>query len=343
MKEISVDNLRVGMVLAQSIYKDDKLMLSEGIELNYRYIEAISQLEKKYVKIKKSSFEFDFSDDRTNIYKRTVENFKSISYSYTIGDVRIYDKIEKTVKLILKDVETKDKIKNALWQVYSSDYLTYEHSVKVSMLCGYMGSVLGFSEDDTYYLSLAGLLHGIGKVNIPNSILHKPDLLSYGEKQVIKTYPTLGYIILKMTKEIPDIVLKAVLHHKERIDGLGYPSGLRGDDIPEFSRIISIADVFDALISNKSYRKKENPCKAIQIIAQERGISLDKRLADIFLKNIKNCYVGQRVIFKNGDIGIIHSFSDKNKHLPIVKSIDKLIDLNENLDLEIDAILIDLD
>lgn len=159
------------------------------------------------------------------------------------------------------------------------------HCEKVSQLCYVIGLALHLNTDSLKELKLAGMYHDIGKIAIPDAILDKPDVLTDEEYEIMKTHTELGYNILRAADAYSRLAEYALTHH-ERWDGKGYPRGLKGEDIPLFSRIINLADSFDAMTSNRTYRKKLGKDKAIQEIIKHAGKQFDPQLAKIFVTEV---------------------------------------------------------
>lgn len=159
------------------------------------------------------------------------------------------------------------------------------HSEKVSMLCKMMGSKLGISGDVLKELEQAGMYHDIGKISIPDSILNKPGKLTNEEFDIIKTHTEVGYQILRAADEYSDLANHA-LHHHERWDGKGYPSEMKGKDIPLFSRIICIADAYEAMTADRPYRKKMSKEYAISEIIRCSGSQFDPEIAQLFVEKV---------------------------------------------------------
>ena len=134
-------------------------------------------------------------------------------------------------------------------------------------------------------LVLAGNLHDIGKIAMPEEILHKPSKLTDEEYEVIKTHTEIGYRILNAVKKYDKIAL-ATLHHHERYDGKGYPRGLKGEDIPLYSRIISVVDAYEAMTSDRVYRKAPGKDFAIEELKRFSGTQFDPKIVDMFIQCI---------------------------------------------------------
>jgi len=134
------------------------------------------------------------------------------------------------------------------------DQYTYEHSARVAFYSLKLGEEIGLSSDQLHILELSALFHDIGKIGVPDSVLLKPHRLDEHEFEIMKHHPVKSGEILQDFEELKDIA-KYARHHHERYDGRGYPDNLKGEQIPLFSRIILIADTFDAMTSTRPYRK----------------------------------------------------------------------------------------
>ncbi|MBN2299744.1 MAG: PAS domain S-box protein [Acholeplasmataceae bacterium] len=161
------------------------------------------------------------------------------------------------------------------------------HSERVSKISLSIGQALNLSDRELRELEMAGLYHDIGKIAIPDSILKKPAKLTDAEYNVIKTHTEVGYQILRAADEYSDLAEYARSHH-ERWDGKGYPQGLKALDIPLFSRIIAVADSFEAMTADRPYRKKMSDEEAIKEIVRCSGTQFDPEIADVFLTKIMN-------------------------------------------------------
>lgn len=162
---------------------------------------------------------------------------------------------------------------------------TSQHSTRVTSLSSALAKALGLDDDDQDVLFISASLHDIGKVGIPDSILLKPDVLTDEEFAVIKKHPDIGADILK---PIPPMARETeiIRHHHERYDGKGYPAGLKGEEIPFLSRIITLADSFDAMTSDRPYRKGMSVENALEVIRRCKSTQFDPDLAEIFIKEV---------------------------------------------------------
>lgn len=163
----------------------------------------------------------------------------------------------------------------------AKDPYTFGHSERVSMVAAQIAAAMGMSSDEVETVRLAGLVHDVGKIGVPEAVLCKPGALSDDEFAAIKKHPVIGERILNGIPQLAN-VLPGVLHHHERWDGRGYPQGLAGENIPLQARIISVADTFDAMSSSRSYREGMPREKVLRIISESSGTQLDSQVVDAF-------------------------------------------------------------
>jgi putative nucleotidyltransferase with HDIG domain len=167
--------------------------------------------------------------------------------------------------------------------VDAKDAYTCGHSERVALLSRHLAQQLGYSDHEVERIYMAGLLHDVGKIGVPEAVLQKPGKLTVEEFDQMKKHPEIGARILADIKQVKDI-LPGVLHHHERYDGRGYPSGLAGENIPAMGRILCLADCFDAMTSNRTYRKALPLEVALTEIRRCSGTQFDPAMTDAFLK-----------------------------------------------------------
>ncbi|MFC1979990.1 diguanylate cyclase [Chloroflexota bacterium] len=171
--------------------------------------------------------------------------------------------------------------------VDAKDHYTYGHSKKVAEYAVILSQALGLSQDRVAVIRTAALLHDMGKIGIPDSVLNKKGALTQDEWAVIKAHPKLGVEILRHVTDLVNC-LPAILHHHECYDGTGYPRGLSGSDIPLEARIMAIADAYDAITSLRPYRKKLSPWDALAELKQHAGTQFDAEMVDVFCKAVES-------------------------------------------------------
>ena len=200
---------------------------------------------------------------------------------------RINDELSDTYEKL--EQAYMESIQTVRYTVEAKDTYTRGHSDRVSEYSVLIGKKLGLNEEDIRRLRIGGLFHDIGKIGVPDSILQKNGKLSDDEYSEIKNHPTIGAHILSSATMFQDI-LPIVKHHHERYDGRGYPSQLKGEDIPYLARIAAVADSFDAMTSRRVYRDSLPIDVVIEEIEKNKGTQFDPNIADAFLDILKNNY-----------------------------------------------------
>lgn len=168
---------------------------------------------------------------------------------------------------------------------------TARHVARVGEYAGVIARKLGHANDDVRKLELASALHDVGKIGVPDEILRKRGRLSPEERRTMETHTTIGYMMLEDTSiDLLDLAASIALTHHERWDGSGYPNGLAGEEIPMEGRITAIADVFDALVSTRIYRKGYALVEAVQMMKEGRGTHFDPALLDVFTSELDEVF-----------------------------------------------------
>ena len=196
------------------------------------------------------------------------------------------------------------------------DYLL-EHSLNVAILLANFANYLGMSEDEVQDLSYAGFLHDLGKIKIPDEILHKPGRLTDSEMEVMKGHVKYGVDYLKSTEIAPPLI-QAISEHHERLDGLGYPAGTKGDDISQAGRMLAIADMYDALTADRVYKSGMSSQRAFSILMSDAPTRLDQSLVQQFIKCLGVYPVGSLVLLSNDRLAMVLEQKD-SPLTPLVK------------------------
>lgn len=252
--------------------------------------------------------------------------------------VKVDDLIGNTMKIIASQSNT-FSVFDMLHNMRDFDDLTYTHSMNVAMICNVFAQWLGMSPDEVKLATACGTLHDIGKLRIDDEIIKKPGKLTDEEFKIIQSHPIYGYRLLQNQKISEHIKLSALEHH-EKCDGSGYPMHLPGDKIDKFAKLVAIADVYDAMTSNRVYRKGMCPFKVIEIFEQEGLQKYDVVFIMTFLESVVNTYIDNRVALSDGRIGTVKWINKQRLSKPMVQLENgSFLELAKNPDLSITQIL----
>ena len=191
------------------------------------------------------------------------------------------EKEEKKYQELLVDV-----VSGLMETLKVKDVGTYEHSVRVAQYAVFLGRAMKLSQDELTMLELGALFHDLGKIGVPDHILDKPGKLTEAERAQIELHPGRGAEMLEPLRFLHR-GLAILKNHHERYDGSGYPDSLAGENIPFVARIVSVADAFDAMTTDRSYRKAMSLQEALAEIKKQKGTQFDPHCADVFLDIVK--------------------------------------------------------
>lgn len=201
---------------------------------------------------------------------------------------------------LMKAITDNDAIAVDISALKISDEYTFKHSVDVATMSMIVAKRYGFTKEQVYEIGIAGLLHDIGKSQIPNEVLNKAGKLTDEEFALMKQHTLLGYRILKDKEELSEDIKMGVLQHHEKTNGKGYPMGIEEDKINTYARIISVVDIYDALVTERPYKKPFSPRDAVEMIMSMTG-ELDINVMRCFMESVILYPVGTDVPLSNGE------------------------------------------
>jgi putative nucleotidyltransferase with HDIG domain len=234
---------------------------------------------------------------------------------------------------IMDNLENKGDIFVFLNNLRIKDEYTFTHCTNVALIANIFGSWLNLRPYDLIMLTSASLLHDVGKLLVPDSILNKKGPLTTEEFDVIKRHTINGYAIVK-DHDLPPMVKQVVLQHHEKTDGSGYPLRLSGDQIEPYARIVTICDIYDAMTANRVYRPKICPFEVIADFEESGSGKLDDYYLKVFLNRLAENYIGSEVMLSDGRKGEI-MFVGEPYSRPTVRIHNKVVNLKKEPELSI--------
>lgn len=267
-------------------------------------------------------------------YVEATQNVRQFMEDIKIGNDISADELYSCCNHLLEEVKNNNNLFNYLYHLKVSDDYTFSHCLNVSLICNAFGHWLKLSGKDIEGVTLAGLLHDIGKLSLDTNILNKIGDYTEEEFEIFKTHPQKGFELLKDQNLSQDIKL-AVLQHHEKFDGSGYPYGLKNKETNKFAKIVSIADIYDSMTTNRIYNKRISPFKVIEMFEREGYQVFDTAYMYVFLERIAENYVGSSVRLSNGNIGKIIFINKKAPSRPLIQSNENMYNLEFDNSLEI--------
>ena len=351
MRLILTKNIDDRMELAKPVYYHGSIMLNTGVKNLHKYKGKLLESGINHIYVK-DEYSLDININETIKESTRREGEKIILKTFNkvkqgSMDINVED-LDHIVEDIISDfINQEDILHNLVSLKNTSDY-TFEHSLNVGVLCVVFGRIMGYSRDDLYKIGMGGILHDIGKMLVPEEILNKPSGLTDYEYDVIKNHPELGFQYLQQIKVISPLSRTVVHAHHERVDGSGYPRGLKGEEIHEFAKIAAIADVFDALTSERIYRSRWATHKAAEYILSKTDSFFDYKLVRKLLPKIAAYPNGSEVVLSNGAKGIVKKQNKDFPTRPIISLYEDLsgekisfdLDLMKHMNIVIEKVIV---
>jgi putative nucleotidyltransferase with HDIG domain len=265
---------------------EDDLQRLRDRKIDMIYVESAAKDQYREY-LKKVAFSETTTDPAVKV-GAVAEVIRSVLQdSFESGDAeRIVQSTRVLSKVTSKMVQDEDFTTKHLMRVLHHDYGTFTHSANVALYAGMLASEMGYSSEDLEQIVMGGLLHDLGKLEIEEKILCKPDKLDDTELRVMRRHPLLGFIKLAQRKDLTFGQLMMVYQHHERIDGAGYPVGIDQNEIHPWAKLCSVVDVYEALTSNRPYRKALPTETVLSILKHGAGKAFDPDLVSCWIKII---------------------------------------------------------
>lgn len=356
MRLLPISSCRPGMRLGKKVFNEEGLvLLAEHAELTQGILQRLGQygVSQLYIADPRTD-DIEIHDPISDETRRRAmgairTNFKRIMMESlprrTVNQPFMGKAFKEALAMIIEDISRNPNAMIMLTDISVTDLYLYQHSLNVCIYATMLGISEGYSSDDLTVLGLGALLHDIGKTKIPQNILLKPGKLLEPELQVMQKHTELGYKLLKDEPNIPLLSAHCALQHHERMDGSGYPRGIRGEDIHDFARWVSLIDSYDAMTSSRAYRPSLLPHQAMEVLYAGTGTLFEKRKVELFRDRVAIYPLGSTVTLDTGETGVVVDVNSQSPQRPVIRILEDAdgqplsapyeIDLSKRLSLQI--------
>ncbi len=240
-----------------------------------------------------------------NVYLEAVRIIRDVMQDVRLGKQVVLDRIDPIIEEITESIIRNHDALLSLTRLKHKDSYTFQHSVAVAAMQVAFTRAMGLQADEMHLAGVGGILHDIGKVRIPDTILNKPARLTEDEFAIMKCHVAEGRKILESADAIHPLSIQVAYQHHERCDGSGYPEGLTLENISDMGKMVAICDVYDALTSDRVYHRAMEPHRAVRKIFEWSQFHFDPKLVQQFIRIVGIYPLGTLVLLKSGRIGIV--------------------------------------
>lgn len=323
MFRLATERLTPGMILARSIYESSGgLLLDADAIMDEQAISRLAGLGIKSVYVRNQQAN---GQPATTLPEQTQAEIRQLAG-------RIFDNFCRTqntqlaslgglVDRVVEAAVMSRGMLSPLSVLRLHDDYTFSHSVSVCVLSVLIGAKMQLPEKELVELAMGALLHDLGKLMIPRETLNKKAPLSAAEWQFVRGHGHWAYEMLRRRRGLPPVAALIARQHHENFDGSGYPLNLTGGEIHRYARIVAVADVFDAVTTDRPYRKSFLPHDAYEAIIGGRGSKFDPFVVDVFIASVVLYPIGSTVVFDSGEVGLVVKVYPKLPTRPLVKVI----------------------
>ena len=323
-------DIPIGSYISEDIFTSGgALLIRKGTEVNDRVLRSLQNyMGKVRIDIEVNEdvvIEYDDTEEQDKIFKlsdsikqRTLESVE-LMYSGDSPET-ISNSAMSVADTIMQSFYSSKSVAISVDALKVSDEYTFKHSVDVGAMAMIIARKLGETNKFMQDIALAGVLHDLGKSKIPNEILNKPSKLDDDEWIIMKQHPVYSYRMIENIDDIPKEVKKAVLEHHENIDGTGYPLGIKDDMICKMAKILTIADVYDALVTERPYKEAKNPADALEILM---GMSnkFDLDILKVFINCVILYPIGSTIKLSNDALCVVLKNNENYPLRPVCQNI----------------------
>ncbi|MFC5529347.1 HD-GYP domain-containing protein [Cohnella yongneupensis] len=332
MRMVPISLCRPGMKLAKKIYSDDGIvLLAENVELTSALIRRLSNTGIYFLYIHDSRTEDvtipELISEETQrqamqsirlAFREYVDQpsrRKSVTYPYVGRAIR------QSMNLIMDELSGNNDAMIMLMNLHTVDHYLFTHSLNVCVYTTLLGMANGYNKEQLMTLGLGAMLHDVGKTQISMQVLLKPGALSKNDYEEIKRHTERGYYLLKDEPNIPLLAAHCAYQHHERLNGSGYPRGLKGDEIHDYAKLIGIVDSYDAMTSHRIYKDAMLPHQAVEVLYTGSETLYDTEMLKLFRDKVAIYPIGITVKLNTGQRAVVVDINSAAAHRPIVRVI----------------------
>ncbi|PLR92612.1 HD-GYP domain-containing protein [Bacillus sp. T33-2] len=354
MRLVATASVEAGTRLGKIIFNDKgQVLLNKGAVLNGSIIARLLAFGINYIYILDDETEDIIIKNSISdsLRKRAVAEIES-SFKQVHSDKLVSSSVtlenaarnfKQLIRQLLDEINSSKELLTLLSDVYIHDNYIFSHSLNVTMYALAIGMEMRLPPKDLETLGLGAILHDVGKMLIPYEILSKPGKLTGDQFAAVQKHAEDGFDLLRQIQTVPLLVAHCAYQHHERIDGSGYPRGLIGNEIHDFGKILGVADVFDAVTSNRVYRPAMLPHEGLEILFAGAGHQFEHNVVDAFRRAVVIYPVGLTVELNDGRKGVVSAQNKDMSERPVIRILEEQgekvapyeIDLNTALSLMI--------
>ncbi|HEY3316047.1 MAG TPA: HD-GYP domain-containing protein [Bacillota bacterium] len=324
MKLMAVNESILGLKAARSIYTSDgTLLLAAGKEVKEVYLNRLSELGVYSVYID-DGFQDDVNMEDVVSERTRVEALKTTRDAMTrigAGAKASVQDISKVMDDLMDELMADPSLMLNLVDIRAINDYTFGHCVGVAVLSLMTAISLGYNQFDLKKIGMGALFHDLGKIKIPDSILYKPGPLSPLEWEEMKRHSAIGFELLRERGDFNIVSAHIAFQHHEKLDGTGYPRGIKGSEIHEFARVVALADVYDAITTDRPYRPRKLPHQAILIIRDGIRTHFDPNIVPAFISNVAIYPIGTVLVLNTGEKARVIEVQKRRPASPVVRVV----------------------